>query len=99
MPFCGSAMKSSAVMNATERLPAGDLRDAIRRHITYTLAAGYEELSPAELLRAVSLAVRDQMVERMLATQRRYQEAGAKQLYYLSMEFLIGRSLENNLAN
>jgi len=92
-------MKSSAVMSAADRLPAGDLRDAIRRHITYTLATTRDELSPAELLRAVSLAVRDQMVERMLATQRRYQEAGAKQLYYLSMEFLIGRSLENNLVN
>jgi starch phosphorylase len=39
------------------------------------------------------------MVEQMLATQRRYQQADAKRLYYLSLEFLIGRSLHNNLAN
>jgi starch phosphorylase len=35
----------------------------------------------------------------MLATEARYQEAGAKRLYYLSMEFLVGRSLSNNLSN
>ena len=39
------------------------------------------------------------MVERMLETERRQREAGAKRLYYLSMEFLVGRSLGNNLLS
>ncbi len=92
-------MKSSALISAARRMPAGDLRDAILRHITYTLASGEDDLPAAEMLRAVSLAVRDQMVERMLETERRYEEAGAKRLYYLSMEFLIGRSLKKDLIN
>ena len=61
-------------------------------------------MNPAEMVakdgfRAVELAVRDLLVERMLATDQRYHQAGAKRLYYLSLEFLIGRSLNNNLIN
>ncbi|NJM35176.1 MAG: glycogen/starch/alpha-glucan phosphorylase, partial [Rhodomicrobium sp.] len=48
---------------------------------------------------AVVLAVRDALVDRMLDTEARYRKADSKRLYYLSMEFLIGRSLDNNLAN
>jgi starch phosphorylase len=48
---------------------------------------------------AVSLAVRDTLVDRLLQTEKRYQAADAKRLYYLSMEFLIGRSLGNNIYN
>ena len=50
-------------------------------------------LSGPELFRAVALAVRDQLVDRMLATEERYRQAQAKRLYYLSIEFLMGRSL------
>ena len=48
---------------------------------------------------AIALTVRDWMVDRMLATEERCQKVQAKRLYYLSMEYLIGRSLSNNLAN
>jgi starch phosphorylase len=44
-------------------------------------------------------AVRDILFERMLATQAQFERMGAKRLYYLSLEYLIGRSLENNLFN
>jgi starch phosphorylase len=94
-----SAMKSTAATNPIERLPSGDLRDAIRWHITHTLATTPHRLTPPALLRALCLAIRDRSVERMLESERRYEEAGAKRLYYLSMEFLIGRSLNKNLIN
>src|SRR5689334_6336012 len=75
------------------------LREAILEHVTYSLGATPEELSPHEMFQAVALGVRDLLVDRLLDTQRRYRGASAKRLYYLSVEFLIGRSLTNNLLN
>src|SRR5947209_1937291 len=76
-------------------MPTPALRDAVRRHITYSLGVPPEGLTPRELLHAVALAIRDRLVDGELATERRYRVADAKRLYYLSMEFLIGRSLTN----
>ena len=78
---------------------APSLEQVIRRHIRYSLAREAEHLSRAELFDAVALSVRELLVERMLATEARYACADAKRLYYLSMEFLIGRSLGNALLN
>src|SRR5262245_26340766 len=87
---------------ATENRVATDrvsLRQSVLRHVTYALGATPEHLGPRGKFQAVALAVRDLMVERLLQTEQRYRQADAKRLYYLSMEFLIGRSLHNNLAN
>lgn len=73
--------------------------DQVKRHVRYTLGKEWATLSPENMLSAVSLAVRDLLVERMLETERRYQKADVKRVYYLSMEFLVGRSLGNNLTN
>jgi starch phosphorylase len=74
-------------------------RQAVLRHVTYSLGTTADQLSPRELFLAVALAVRDRIIERMLDTEHRYGKADAKRLYYLSLEFLIGRSLDNNLVN
>ena len=75
------------------------LQAAIRHHVRYSLGKEWQSLSGPELFRAVALAVRDQLVDRMLATEERYRQAQAKRMYYLSIEFLMGRSLSNNLYN
>ncbi|MDY6990151.1 MAG: glycogen/starch/alpha-glucan phosphorylase [Thermodesulfobacteriota bacterium] len=74
-------------------------QESIRRHIRYSLGKEYKELSGRELLTAVSLAVRDRLIDKMLETENRYQSNDVKRLYYLSLEFLMGRSLGNNLCN
>src|SRR5262249_31945131 len=75
------------------------VRASLCRHITYSLGTTVAEASPEEMFHAVALTARDCMVDGLLATERRCQTAGAKRLYYLSLEFLIGRSLTNNLVN
>jgi len=79
--------------------PAEVLREAILRHVRYTLVRPTSELKPPDYLKPVSLAIRDRIVDRMLETEARYRHKDSKRLYYFSMEFLMGRSLGDNLSN
>lgn len=80
-------------------LDLADLRRAVSHHVRYTLGKSETPLTARDLFFALSRAVRDRGVDAMLATNARYQQAGAKCLYYLSLEFLMGRTLGNNLIN
>ena len=73
--------------------------DAICHHVRYSLGKAWQSLSQRDLFVAVALAVRDRMVDKMFETAARYRKADAKRLYYVSMEFLIGRLLGTNLQN
>ena len=75
------------------------LQESIRRHVRYSLGKTWQRLSGPDLFMAVALAVRDRLIDQMLVTEARYQQVRAKRLYYLSIEFLMGRSLRNNLYN
>jgi starch phosphorylase len=86
-------------MGLPEAVTARHLEEQIRRHVRYTLAREWEQLEPAQILDAVALAVRDYLVEAALETERRWNATGAKRVYYLSIEYMIGRSLSNNLRN
>src|SRR5690606_18767583 len=75
-------------------------REQLKHRVKYSLGQDWgTNISTKNLLWVVSLAVRDLMMERYLSTQRRYTRSGAKRVYYLSMEFLMGSSLANNLNN
>ena len=76
-----------------------DLQAAIRHRLECDLAKNWEDHSHRDILKGLTLTVRDQLVQQMLDTQAGYHREDAKQLYYLSIEFLIGRSLSNNLHN
>ena len=78
---------------------ASSLQEAIERHARYSLGKHWRDLSARDRFDAVALAVRDRMVDRMLETEERYGRSDPKRLYYLSIEFLIGQSLGNNLLN
>ena len=80
-------------------LSADEIDAEIRRHSRYALGRDGETLSQRELFWTLALAARDKMVDGMFATEERYTEAKAKRLYYLSMEFLMGRTLGNTLIN
>jgi glycogen phosphorylase len=75
------------------------LRDSILRHVRYALARPSGSPTPRELFKPLSLAIRDRLIEGLLETEQRYREHDAKRLYYLSLEFLMGRWLSDNLCN
>ena len=75
------------------------LEESIQRHARYSLGKAWHDLSARDRFAAVALAVRDRMVDLSFATEERYRQKDAKRLYYLSIEFLIGQSLANNLRN
>ncbi len=58
-----------------------------------------ETATQQEIFQAVSFAVKDLIIDRWIATQKAYEETDPKYVYYLSMEFLMGRALGNNLIN
>ncbi len=71
----------------------------IDHHIRFTVAKRRIQMTKHDWYRVTALAVRDMLVEKMLETRARFERTGAKKLFYLSVEYLIGRSLENNLFN
>ena len=58
-----------------------------------------EEATPQQLYQAVSYAVKEAIIDDWIATQRTYDKEDPKMVYYMSMEFLLGRALGNNLIN
>ena len=57
------------------------------------------DATPAQVFQAVAYAVKDVIIDEWIATHKQYVEQDAKTLYYMSMEFLMGRALGNNIIN
>jgi len=69
------------------------------RHLLFDNVIDPETASPRERFEAVAHSVRDVLSQRWVQTEDTYQRENPKRIYYLSMEFLIGRSLANNVIN
>ena len=76
-----------------------DLQRSFLRHLQYTLVKDKYSATKADLYLALAYSVRDLLVERWLDTQQSYYINDAKRVYYISMEFLMGRTLGNSLIN
>jgi starch phosphorylase len=75
------------------------LRRSLVDHLVFTVAKDRYSATDRDLFTSLALSVRDRLIEGWMETMRRYYARDAKRVYYLSMEFLIGRSLTNGLLN
>ena len=80
-------------------MDAGSFTLSIANHLKYTLARHRGGASLYDQYWALALAIRDRLVDRLLATQQTYEENDVKRAYYLSMEYLPGRLLRDGIVN
>ncbi|ABC80639.1 glycogen/starch/alpha-glucan phosphorylase [Anaeromyxobacter dehalogenans] len=85
--------------NARTALDVDALRRAFADHLQYSQGKDEHTATPLDRYFAVAYAVRDRMMRRWIQTQQTYYKVDAKRVYYLSLEFLMGKALENNLLN
>ena len=79
--------------------PAGELRAAILAKLTYVLGKNSDTATDYEWYQATALAVRDRLVDIWMATRKETRLKKKKRVYYLSIEFLVGRLLLDTLTN
>ena len=75
-----------------------DMASALDQHLLQTVGVAPAEASASDLLRATAQLAREQLSRRWVQTQSQQRRDKARRVYYLSMEFLIGRTLSNALA-
>ncbi len=78
-------------------------KEMFKRSVLYNVKTLYrktlEEATPQQIFQAVSYAVKDAIVDNWITTQQAYDKQDPKIVYYMSMEFLMGRALGNNMIN
>jgi glycogen phosphorylase len=90
---------ADAVTGPVEGRPTEGLRQDFERHLRRTLAKDRYTATDRDRYYALALTVRDRLIERWIATQQTHHKRNVKRIYYLSLEFLIGRLLGNNVIN
>jgi starch phosphorylase len=81
------------------QIDAETLRKSLRNHLTYDLAKDMYSATERDKFDAIALSVRELLAEKWITTQQRYYKTDAKRLYYLSLEFLLGRLLQSYAIN
>lgn len=75
------------------------LKSTVKGYIEHHLGKDCERAGIFDFYIGLAYAIRDKLIERWLATQRSYYERSVKRVYYLSLEFLVGRTLGNSMVN
>jgi starch phosphorylase len=75
------------------------IQESICRNIKYGIGKRVEYATTQDVYLALTQSIRDRLIEKWIETEDRYARANPRRVYYLSMEFLIGRSLGNVLIN
>src|SRR6185295_2513796 len=78
---------------------SGGANALYERHLTFDQIIAVPEATPRDKFEAIAHSIRDVLSQRWLKTEQTYNERNAKRVYYLSLEFLMGRALANNITN
>jgi glycogen phosphorylase len=95
----GRKAPSKAIKKSVVSSDVASLQRAFLRNLQYTLVKDQHSATPVDLYLALAYSVREKLAEGWLDTQESYYVNDAKRLYYVSMEFLVGRSLGNAMIN
>ncbi|MFA6600724.1 MAG: glycogen/starch/alpha-glucan phosphorylase [Candidatus Omnitrophota bacterium] len=82
-----------------QEMTADGMKHSFSSNLQYSLAKDRYTTTPHDSFVALAAAIRDRIVERWILTQQAYHKKNVKRVYYLSMEFLIGRLLATNVLN
>ena len=82
-----------------KRFEKETFKKEVKHNVRLLYRRTIEEATPQQIFQAVSYAVKEVIVDNWLATQETFQKEDPKTVYYMSMEFLMGRALGNNLIN
>jgi len=82
-----------------KRLKKERFQELVRYNAKTLYRKTIQEATPTQAFQAVSYAIKEVIIDNWLATQEAYDKTDAKTVYYMSMEFLMGRALGNNLIN
>ncbi len=94
-----SVSSTTAISPEAAQTVLENLDREVARHLALTLAHDDSKFASEYLYRALATAVRDRLVRDWRTTHARFAQSDEKKVYYLSLEFLIGRSLTNAVAN
>ena len=83
----------------TKTFDKEEFKDLVRDNVKILFRKTIDEATNNQIFQAVCLAAKDSIIDDWLATQEAYKKSKAKTVYYMSMEFLMGRALGNNLIN
>ncbi len=87
------------IAQSQQKTDSTSLLESVVRHLEFTQCQTPEHADQSDLFEALARTVRDRLVGHLNETQERYRKSGCKEVNYLSLEYLIGRSLRNNLVN
>ncbi|MEJ2535900.1 MAG: glycogen/starch/alpha-glucan phosphorylase, partial [Calditrichia bacterium] len=91
--------KLSPSTNEFQGTDIKSLQKSFVNHLEYSLAKDEYSATKRDFFKSLALSVRDRLIERWIETQQTYYREGAKRIYYLSMEFLLGRLLGDAISN
>ena len=94
-----SLFRREVTMSHLENLDKNTIKEEIKANVKRLYRKEFKEATEKEIFQAVSLVVKDEIIDDWLATQNAMEQQDPKTVYYMSMEFLMGRALGNNMLN